>query len=175
MEIKYPVKYGVIPVKKLLNYNNEMKNTIVCYIISKCYVVNEIKRYHKDGSSTMKYEVVCPYMYDDYYDQYINEIPHFNLDVCTNSVEIGAIFDTYEEALEAKRIENEELLERQYAFMSLYMPQDILLEAKEKVKTEFNYWLEKYNNVEEVIISATDSLQVTGEPKVFKLNRKVIK
>ena len=152
-----------------------MKNTVVCYIVSKCYVVNEIKRYHKDGSSTMKYDVVCPYMYDDYYDQYVNEIPYFNLDVCTNSVEIAAIFDTYEEALEAKKSKNDELLERQYSFMSLYMSHDNFLEAKDKVKKEFEYWSEKYNNIEEIIISATQDLQVTGESQAFKLTRSVNK
>ena len=76
----------------------------VCYIVSKCYLVNKNEKYTSKGNVETCFSVVCPYK-RDMYDTWVRCVPTYNLlsGLCTNSFYVEEIFDTYEEAQQKKK------------------------------------------------------------------------
>ena len=116
MKNNYPIKYAVIPMIEQVGWENgvcelERKYGTVCYIVSKCYVVEESKKYNINGTTKIEYQVVCPFSEDEYYT-WRREEPSYNLvhGHCTNSVITDALFDNLEEAKNAKNQKNDDIL-----------------------------------------------------------------
>lgn len=105
MKINYPVKYTAMPIIEQVGWNNglnelERNYDVVCYIVSKCYLLSDLTRYKEDGQSVREYEVVFPYQLGDY-NNWKRTIPLFNLysGNSINSNRVNFVFDSYEEAL----------------------------------------------------------------------------
>lgn len=117
MKNNYPIRYTLMPIIKQNGWSlglNELEREydVSCYIVSKCYVVSENKRYYQDGTFKIKYSVVFVYEKDDY-DRFLERVePEFNLinRECTNSLLVDEIFENYEAAKVAAQEKNEEIL-----------------------------------------------------------------
>lgn len=111
-ELKYPVKYAIMPVLGQVGWTvglhqMERQYDVVAYIVSKAYITSETIKYYSDGSRKILYNVVFPYN-DNNLDTKI--LPKYNINGdCTNSVEVSNVFDTYEEALQSRDLENRKL------------------------------------------------------------------
>ena len=105
-EVKYPVKYALMPVKTYrTNKMGEEYITDICYLISKAYVIEEHRKYQEDGTYSVKYQICFPYKV---YTEGISPIKTTPSKNAHNSNETLAfnLFDSYEEALIAKEQKN---------------------------------------------------------------------
>ena len=172
MKNNYPIKYTLLPIINQTSYmhkiNKEEKYSIVCYIVSKCYLMSEIKKYNQNGMIDEEYQIVYPYIYNES-NLWIREEPNFNIisGNCTNSVIVNQIFNNYDDAVEVKNEKNNELFYNQYSSI-------LIKEYVEKIKQyedEFNKKISYYNEIEKDIELKTNDLKIDNE-KVIKLIKK---
>lgn len=126
MKNNYPIKYALMPIIKQNGWSiglNELerKYAVSCYIVSKCYVVGENKKYYQDGTFKIKYSVVFVYEKDDY-NRYLERVePEFNLinEECTNSLFVDEVFESYEDAKVVAQEKNEEILSKKLSCLKV--------------------------------------------------------
>lgn len=169
MKVNYPIKYTAMPIIEQVGWNhglNELERAygIVYYIVSKSYLLEERKRYDREGKEKKEYEVCFPFQHAEY-DKYEREIPTYNLlsNNCTNSSIVGEIFETPEDARIYVDKLNEKLLEKAISELS-YMPlaneeqlKRFLLK-KEEIENEFVEREAKYKLLENVIGLKSDNI-----------------
>lgn len=162
MKNNYPIKYALLPIEEQNGYTlmGDRKYEIVCYIVSKCYLVNEIKEYKQDGRVINKYEVVFAYDYDSY-QGYKREEPSFNLVnySCINSIYVDEIFDNFEDALKVKEEKNKKILLDSLMYLGQKKEKD------EQIRKEFKSKTTYYNSLEKTIELKTDDLKVNNSVK----------
>ena len=114
MKVNYPIKYCAMPIMEQVGWINgvyglERKDDIVCYIVSKCYLISDLTKYTESGNTIKQYEVVFPYKKDNF-DRWQRIIPSYNLyGNCMNANKVDVIFDSYEKALNFVMIKNNEI------------------------------------------------------------------
>lgn len=122
MKYNYPVKYAAIPIIEQVGWSHgmnelERKYDVACYIVSKCYLINDITKYKENGKSEKEYEVVFPYQKEQYYHWQRAE-PSFNYNhACTNSNFVEKVFDNYEDALDFAIQKNKELCNKTWIYL----------------------------------------------------------
>lgn len=175
MKINYPVKYAAMPIIEQVDWSHglhdlEREYGIVCYIVSKCYLVNECKHYKKNGYVEKEYDVVFPYQHDQF-NRWKREIPTYNCmnGYCTNSNKVDEIFDKYEDALNYAKKKNDKICEDSWTYLSY--SKDFINKVQEK-RDAFNSKLVKYKLLEEQILLNTQDLKV-GETKKLDNTIKV--
>ena len=175
MKNNYPIKYAVIPMIEQVGWLdgiNELERNYetVYYIVSKCYVVGEDKKYNIDGTTTTRYQVVCPYGKDKY-QNWRREEPTYNLvhGGCTNGIMTDALFDNFAEAKAVKEQKNKNLLIQKFKYMSV----DTYKEKHQEIEDEFNRTVNYYDELESKIEYCTEDLLVHNKRKeqcVLRLN-----
>jgi len=169
MKINYPVKYALMPIVEQVGWSHglhelERDYDVVYYIVSKCYLINDLTKYKEDGSSVREYEVVFPYQPSEF-NSWKREIPSYNLmhGGCINSNKVDRLYDTYEEALKCVKGKNESLCEK--TWVSLPITKDILDRIQEK-KDEFNSKAEEYLALQELISLNTLDMEVSHNERL---------
>lgn len=164
MKYNYPVKYAAMPIIEPIGWNHGLERhyDVVCYIVSKCYLLSEKIKYEENGKRLKEYEVVFPY-HKGQYNSWERVIPEFNF---TNSVD--KVFDNYEEALEFVAQKNKELCDKTWAYLPY--TEDLNNRISEK-KQEFNDRLSKYKIMEQQILINTSDLE---QSNVKELNKLII-
>ena len=167
MKNNYPIKYALMPIIEQTGWTHGMHELereygVVCYIISKCYVIKETKKYNINGTSDIKYQVVFPYEYHEY-SGWKREEPSFNLinNGCTNAVTVDKLYDSFEEAKKDKKEKNEEIHKSKYVYMRF----EDLKEKINEINNEFNNMLEYYDQLEQLIKENTSDLEVNRKNK----------
>lgn len=163
MKINYPIKYTAMPIIEQVGWapglhELERKYNIVCYIVSKCYLISDLTKYTENGHSTKQYEVVFPYQLGEF-NKWKRTIPSFNFcnGMCTNGNSVDLVFDSYEEALDYTKVKNEKI----YNEASMYLPTtNDLLEKLQEKKKEFQEKLLEYKVLEEQILSRTSDMEI---------------
>ena len=163
MKINYPIKYAAMPIIEQVGWIhglNELERDcdVVCYIVSKCYLLSDSTKYMGNGRNVKEYEVVFPYQSNGY-GKIVRTIPKFNLIsyVCTNSTKTDGVFDTYEEAIAHATKKNEKLCENTWIWLPY--SSDFLEKVHEK-KEEFSVRLAKYKKLERQMLLHTKDLEV---------------
>ena len=151
MKYNYPVKYAAMPIIEQVGWThglNELERDydVVCYIVSKCYLVSDRTNYKENGKNEKEYQVVFPYQ-PGQYNNWERVTPSFN-NGCTNSNFVEKVFDTYEEALEFATHKNEELCEK--AWVYLPYTKDLNDQISKKIQ-EFNDRLSRYKLLEQLM------------------------
>jgi hypothetical protein len=165
MKINYPVKYAVMPVIERNDWRTNYN--VVCYIVSKCYLVNDSTKYKENGQSVKEYEVVFPYQLgpDNNWKRTNPSFDHFSGN-CDNSNIVDSIYDSYEEALEDVTIKNEKLCEKTWAYLPF--SGNYVKKIQEK-KDEFSNRLAKYKMLEEQIFFHTNDLEIDKRKELDKV------
>lgn len=148
MKHNYPIKYAVMPIKDKERRDDDWHD--ICYVIVKCYVLEERKHHKLDGENYTNYFVVCPYHYDQTYFHWVKSPPDDYYGEWVRHV-----YDTYEEALDEKELKNAEV-EPFYIFDS---------EKQKKHMQLFNDQVELFKQFEKDVESGTKELKVNGKPK----------
>ena len=142
MEKLYPIKYVLMPIFKQ-NSEEKTDDNIMCYIISKCYLVNEEKKYFPNGTYKTNYQVVFAFSSDDY-DVWVKQSPVFDTnEKCLNSVIVNQIFNSLDLALSVKKQKNYELLAKEF--------NNISEEKCIEIRKEFIDKLDYYEQLEDEI------------------------
>lgn len=172
MKINYPVKYTAMPIIEQVGWNNglnelERNYDVVCYIVSKCYLLSDLTRYKEDGQSVREYEVVFPYQLGNY-NNWERTIPLFNLYSGNNinSNRVNFVFDSYEEALKYATKKNEELCKKTWVYLSC--SKDVAEKIQEK-KDAFDDRLSQYKMLEQQILLHTNDLDVGKRKELNKV------
>ena len=145
MENKYPIKYALMPMYEQVGwYPSEYRSEdygIVCYIVSKCYLIREEKTYFDNGTYKTKYNVVFPFE-ADLNETWLRQEPQFNYyGECINSVSVDQIFNNLELAISVKKEKNREIITKECAV--LHFDDNFTEKAKEiekKYKTKAAYY-----------------------------------
>ena len=173
MKNNYPIKYAVIPMIEQVGWSHgihelEREYGIVCYIVSKCYLVGENKKYNIYGTYITEYQVVCPFSEREYYT-WRREEPSYNLihGGCTNSIITDALFDSFDEAKAIKEQKNEDLLVQKFA----YMPIDTYKVKYQEIEDEFNRTVDYYDKLESEIENRTQDLIINNKQKEQRVLR----
>ena len=157
MKNNYPIKYAVMPIIEQTGWVpglNELEREygIVCYIVSKCYVIGREEKYNRYGNTECEYKVVFPYKKDNRYDGLSRVEPEFCLmdGRCYNSINVDKVFDSFEEAREDANKKNKEILSREFSFIRLDDDyQKNLSLVREKQEEIVNYYQEIEGMIEE--------------------------
>ena len=164
MKNNYPIKYALMPIYEQVGWIhglNELEREygIVCYIVAKCYLIDEVKKYHQDGKEEIIYHVVFPYQKYDF-DTYNIEEPryNFNTGACSNSTKVKLVFDDFYTATNAKEQKNEEILLDELSCLSFEKYE----EQVDKIECEYAKRINYYNQLEKMIEKQTSYLQVNN-------------
>lgn len=173
MKVNYPIKYAAMPIIEPVGWSHglhelEREYDVVCYVVSKCYLISDLTKYLENGSVIKEYEVVFPYQPAEF-DRWQRVTPRYNLmhGYSINSNKVDTVFDSYDDALIYVTEKNEQLCEK--SWVCLPCTKDIMEKIQEK-KDEFDTRLTKYKILEEHILFNTSDM-VVGENK--KLNNVV--
>ena len=157
MKYNYPIKYAVMPIKEKEYRDSDWYD--VCYVIVKCFVLEEKVEHHADGTKRNKYFVVCPYQRGDSYYDFKKSPPDDYYGEWVRNV-----YDTYEEALEEKNKRN------------IDMEPFILDKERRKKELElFKERLELFRQFEKDVEAGTKELKVNSKPEekyVFNFSLK---
>ena len=161
MKNNYPIKYAVIPIIEQVGWSPglhelEREYGTVCYIVSKCYLVGEEKKYKQNGEVTTKYKVVPTYEKNPYLRGWSRIEPLFDVNGdCCNCFRVSGIFDNYEEANAAKNVMNDRLFADNFFSFSKI----------EEERKKFDKTLRFYNRLEVEIEKNSTNLQVNKKSK----------
>jgi len=165
MKINYPIKYAAMPIIEQVGWTHglhqlEREYDVVCYIVSKCYLISDLTKYTSNGSKNQEYEVVFPYQETEF-NRWQRIIPEYNFmnGSCINSNKVDLVFETYEDALKHSITKNKNLIIKNLKYISL--------SSIQQTKEEFETKLAEYKELEHKILSYTYDLEI-GENK--KLN-----
>ncbi len=137
----YPIKYALLPVKEFRTGSNGSEyGEIVCYIVSKAYVVEEYKVRKNDDSYSTTYKVCFPnFFYSGGLNLY-RKTPDSDL-ARDNEMVVSTLYDSLEMAQKAREEKN-------------------LLYSDEV--------LNNYMYFEDIVAGLTEDLTVTGENNIDK-------
>lgn len=171
MKFNYPIKYAAMPVIEQVGLNHGMHDLernydVVCYIVSKCYLLSDKTKYKENGKTDKEYEVVFPYQEVEYNWQRVTpKFGGFNFH-CINSNFVEKVFENYNEALNFVNEKNQELCDKTLR----YLPCSKDIKAK-KVE-EFNNKLSMYKLLEQQILINTSDLE---QSNIKELNNLIIR
>ena len=176
MKINYPVKYTVMPIYEQVGWTPglhelEREYDVVCYIVSKCYLIGDFTKYKENGDVVKEYDVVFPYQLIEF-DRFKRVEPIYNSTrgCCVNSNIVDVVFNSYEEALDYATVKNKKLCENTWIY--LLCSKDIMDKIQEK-ENEFNKRLEKYKLLEEQILINTEDMEIGKNKKLDNVIRVV--
>jgi hypothetical protein len=173
-KLKYPVKYGIMPIKEQTGWNAnlnylEREYADVAYIVSRCFIISEMTNYKSDGSKRKSYEVVFPCQINKVYHDMEMETPEYDFEgKCSNSIKIKEVFSSFAEAKTRAQEMNHDLLRRK-----------IMSVPFEKAISEFNKHqdlMDKYAIFEkgiEMFYSSDKSLLDEGNVEPIKKLPKI--
>ena len=168
MKINYPIKYAAMPIIEQVGWSHglhelEREYGVVCYIVSKCYLISDLTKYTEDGRNVKQFEVVFPYQPGEF-SRWKRVVPTYN--ACgypIDSNKVDVIFDSYEEALKYATEKNEKLCEKSWIY--LRCTKDIMEKIQEK-KDEFNTKLDEYKLLEQQILLHTKDMEIGSNKRL---------
>lgn len=178
MKNNYPIKYAVMPIIEQTGWypglhELEREYGIVCYIVSKCYVVGREEKYNRYGNTICEYKVVFSYGKDNQYGGLSRVEPEFCLmnGRCNNSTNVDKVFDSFEEAKEETEKKNKEILSKELSFIRVddNFNQNVSL-AREKHEEVVNYYQEIESMIEENSTDLVVNDKVKEQSVIFERN-----
>ena len=178
MKNNYPIKYAVMPIIEQTGWypglhELEREYGIVCYIVSKCYVVGREEKYNRYGNIICEYKVVFSYEKDNQYGDLSRVEPEFCLmnGRCNNSTNVDKVFDSFEEAKEETEKKNKEILSKELSYIRVddNFHQNVSL-TREKREEVVNYYQKIENMIEENSTDLVVNDKVKEQSVIFERN-----
>lgn len=168
MKNNYPIKYTAMPIIEQTGWNsglNELEREygVVCYIVSKCYVVGREEKYNRYGNTECKYKVVFPYEKDNLHRCLSRVEPDYDFyGRCSNSINVDKVFDSFEEAREDAKKKNEKIIKKKISFLHC---DDNFLENVSLLRKEQEEKVNKYRKIERMMEKNSSDLVVNDKVK----------
>lgn len=174
MKNNYPIKYAVMPIVAHSDCGIvESEYRVVCYIVSKCYLVGREEKYNRYGNTICEYKVVFSYGKDNQYGDLSRVEPEFCLmnGRCNNSTNVDKVFDSFEEAKEETEKKNKEILSKELSYIRVddNFNQNVSL-AREKHEEVVNYYQEIESMIEENSTDLVVNDKVKEQSVIFERN-----
>lgn len=136
-EYYYPITYAPMKLKEFSSYSYR---TNYAYIVAKCYLISETKRFFADGSSKMSYEVV--FDWDQNGEK--NILPEINVNQqCSNSCYVDYISNSIDHLKNYTRELNRELFNKEISRTSFNQSNN-----KSKIQEELLHMFDEAYNLE---------------------------
>ncbi len=169
MKYNYPIKYAAMPIMEQVGWSHglnelEREYDVVCYIVSKCFLLSDKTKYQENGESEKEYEVVFPYQKGQYSWERVKPSS-------SNSCYVDKVFVSYKDALEYVKEKNHKLSTK-IAFTS-----NLSKDYSTKIK-EFKDKVHKYNLLEQQILTNTTDLDSSYQKKLDNIiiyNKGILK
>lgn len=148
MKNNQPIKYTTMQVYDIYNYDD-----IPVYIVTKCYLDEEVTKYLMNGKTTKEYKVMLPYTFNSRTDEYDMQYnwQHYNKSV------VKKVFDNFEEAKKYTEELNKKMLSEKISSVGIVS----------EVKNIKNYYNKKIKSCEEL------ERQILSNTKFLNPNNKV--
>lgn len=162
-EVKYPVYYAV---QRMEHYSKFEGFLLIGFIVSKCWVINVVKNYSKNGDSEIIYKVFFPYSYCSIY----NGLKTFNKDGTvmlipseneTSTVRLTNIYTSYEEAKKEADWQNSKMCVSELALIPT-----LDIKKNENRQKELDENLEECRKCEEFIFELTKSIPIKPDDEM---------
>ena len=176
-EINYPIKYAVLELKEKGGYLVGYEDITQGFIASKCYVVESNIIYNSDGSNKVIHKVVFPFQDIECFKISLRnsrqnignpEVPRY--DACGRIYPINIVtdlFDSYESAKVAAIERNEEYIRNSLSKIPAPSPATLPIvnwqKYYEESKQKFENGLEICNLFEQLILTATEDMDISEE------------
>ena len=176
-EINYPIKYAVLELKEKGGYLVGYEDIMQGFIISKCYVIESDIVYNSDGSNKIIHKVVFPFNNIEKFKNSLRngrqnigeaEVPKY--DACGRIYPINIVtnlFDSYESAKVAAIEKNEEYIRNLLSKIPAPLPATLSIvnwqKYYEESKQKFENGLEICNLFEQLILTATEDMDISEE------------
>ena len=168
MKNNYPIKYAAMPIIEQTGRApglNELEREyrVVCYIVSKCYVVGREEKYNMYGNTECKYKVVFPYERDNLHRYLLRVEPNYNCyGECRNSINVDKVFDNFEEAREDALKKNKKIVNKKISFLHC---DDNFLQNVSLLRKEQDEKVNKYRKIERMMENNSSDLVVNDQVK----------
>ncbi len=166
-QVNYPIKYAIMPVEEQVGWASGVHGLVkdidvVAYIVCKCYVIAERRKYASDGTSKIESEIVFLYNRRTVYGSFEPAVPEFSLyGKCTNSILVDAVFDDFDAAKSEATRRNEQI--KRKSFLTISFQKDVEKQMEE-IKTKHGETIEKYTQIEASITA--DDIEITASHEV---------
>ena len=151
----------------------ESEYRVVCYIVSKCYLVGREEKYNRYGNTICEYKVVFSYGKDNQYGDLSRVEPEFCLmnGRCNNSTNVDKVFDSFEEAKEETEKKNKEILSKELSYIRVddNFNQNVSL-VRKKLEEVVSYYQEIENMIEENSADLVVNDKVKEQSVIFERN-----
>ena len=173
-DLRFSIKYAVLELKSKGGYSTNYEDVTEGFIVSKCYIVGMEVKFLPNGEAEVIYKVFFPY--DDIENfkrmtfmgiPYFEERKQLGINACNDYYPIHiveSIFDTYEEASDVARIENEDLFRKITLLYDWKKKYDELKEKYKKNLVNFSFY-------EQYIKENTKDMMVTKDERLDVLTR----
>ena len=176
-EINYPIKYAVLELKEKGGYLVGYEDITQGFIVSKCYVIESSIIYNSDGSNKVIHKVVFPFQDIEGFKISLRngrqnignaEVPKY--DACGRIYPINVVtdlFDSYESAKVAAIERNEDYEHNIISKVPTPIPARLSnsnwQKQYEELKQEFQNELEICNFFEQLVLAATENMDISEE------------
>lgn len=149
MKNNQPIKYTTMQVYDIYNYDD-----IPVYIVTKCYLDEEVTKYLMNGKTTKEYKVMLPYTFNSSTDEYDMKYnwQHYNKSI------VKKVFDNYEETKKYTEELNKKMLSEKISSVG------IVSEVK-NIKNYYNKKIKSCEELESQILSNTKFLNPDSKAK----------
>ena len=168
MKNNYPIKYAVMPIIEQTGWSpglNELEREygVVCYIVSKWYVVSREETYNVYGNIGCKYKFVFPYKKDNLHRYLLRVEPSYNCyDKCSNATTVDKVFDSFEEARADAEKKNKKIVNKKISFLHC---DDDFLQNVSLLRKEQEEKVNKYRKIERMMEKNSSDLVVNDKVK----------
>ncbi len=149
MKNNQPIKYTTMQVYDSINYND-----IPIYIVTKCFLNEEVTKYLMNGTIKKEYKVMLPYTFNSRTNEYDMQ---YNWQYYNKNV-VKKVFDNYEDAKKYTEELNRKMLSEKISSIG------IVSEVK-NIKNYYNKKLELCEELERQILSNTKFLNPNNKAK----------
>lgn len=160
-DLEYPISYAIIEINDNLSWHNNSRD-LKFYIVSKCLVLSEYRKYFKDGTLEERYEVFFPYVVDN---KGIHEKDLTKIDIESSRQIVSNLYSSYNEAKHMAEQKNKQA----YIAFTNFIPydNDFSNNIKES-KANHDSKLSSYVIMEEDIEVLTKELNTNGKSLTIK-------
>lgn len=172
----FPIRYAVLKLTEPGGYLNNYTDIVWGYIVSKCYVMEQVVRYLTNGNKEIFYKVVFPFKsletlrlscFKGSKDLGERQVPHYDVDGEVYPIDIVThLFTSYDDA-KMKALEENEKMRQQIVSKIPLRP--IGLNVKHNLvdyMAEFNEKLEFCYLFEKLALENTLDMQIKSDSEV---------
>ena len=161
MKNNYPIKYAAMPIMGYVAWRRE---GVIGYIASKCYEIQEIKQYNRDGTTKTTYSVVFPYAKEVDNNRVMQwERIEPSGEQNQTAVTVENVYNTLKGAKQEAERKNKKILTSK--INNIFTSPEKFPQQRKIVEEEHQQQMELFKRLEQEIEEKTEDLIINSTPK----------